>query len=205
MGRISRGFRLLGASWKVLQQDRELLVLPLISFLCIAVAAAGFGGIGWAAGMFDEGKTSTGSPAFYVLMFAFYFVTYFIAIYFNAAVVGAAMKRLEGGDPTLGDGLRAASSKLGKIAGWAAVAATVGLIIRSLEERAGFIGRIVLGIIGVAWSAITFFVVPVLLFDPESGKLLRRLDIPARGPLVTAYFGRDLAVVATGDQVCWIK
>jgi hypothetical protein len=105
---------------------------------------------------------------FYVLAFGFYFVTYFISIYFNAAVVGAAMKRLEGGDPTLADGLRAASSKLGKIAGWAAVAATVGLILRSLEERAGFLGRIAIAIVGAAWSAITFFVVPVLLFE-EAG------------------------------------
>lgn len=47
--------------------------------------------------------------------------------------------------------------------------------------------------------------VPVLLFDPESGKLLRRLDVPARGPAVAAHLGRDLAVVATGDRVCWLK
>ena len=47
--------------------------------------------------------------------------------------------------------------------------------------------------------------VPVLLFDPESGELLKQLDLPARGPLVTAYFERDLAVVATGDRVCWLR
>jgi hypothetical protein len=167
MGRISRGFRLLGASWEVLKQDRELLILPLLSFVLIVIAATGIGGIGWAAGLFRETDGGTPkSPMFYVLAFAFYFVTYFISIYFNAAVIGAAMKRLEGGDPTLSDGLRVANSKLSKIAGWAAVAATVGLILRSLEERAGFLGRIVIAIVGVAWSAITFFVVPVLLFEP---------------------------------------
>lgn len=165
MERISRGFRLLGASWRVLQQDRELLWLPVLSFALIVIAAAGFGGIGWAAGLFGKEQQSL-SPGAYVLAFAFYFVTYFIAIYFNAAVIGAAMQRLEGGDPTLADGLRVANSKLGKIAGWAALAATVGLIIRALSERAGFLGRIVLAIVGAAWSAITFFVVPVLLFEP---------------------------------------
>jgi Family of unknown function (DUF6159) len=165
MDRISRGLRLLKASWNVLMQDRELLVLPLISLLAIVVAALGIGGLGWASGALDTNGHTSG-PLVYVLAFGFYFVTYFISIYFSAAVIAAASIRLSGGDPTLGDGLRAANGKLGKIAGWAAVAATVGLILRALEERFGFVGRIVIGIIGVAWSAVTFFVVPVLLFEP---------------------------------------
>jgi hypothetical protein len=93
-------------------------------------------------------------------------VAYLIGIFFNAAVVGAATIRLQGGDPTMRDGLRLASSRLGKIAGWAAISATVGLILRSLEERAGFIGDLIIGLIGVVWGAITFFVVPVLLYEP---------------------------------------
>jgi outer membrane protein assembly factor BamB len=47
--------------------------------------------------------------------------------------------------------------------------------------------------------------VPVLLLDPETGKQLAKFDIPANGPAVTAWFERDLAVVATGDRVCWLK
>lgn len=165
MERIRRGFRLLGASWEVIKKDRELLVFPAISFVAIALAGSAILGVGWSAGLFREGRGANETLS-YVLLFAFYFVTYFIGIFFNAAVVGAAMIRLGGGDPSVGDGIRAAGSKLGKIAGWAAVAATVGLILRSLEERAGFLGRIVIAIVGAAWGAITFFVVPVLLFEP---------------------------------------
>jgi outer membrane protein assembly factor BamB len=47
--------------------------------------------------------------------------------------------------------------------------------------------------------------VPVLLFDPETGKRLGRYDVPARGPAVTAHFGADVTVIATGDRVVWIK
>jgi hypothetical protein len=61
------------------------------------------------------------------------------------------------------------------------------------------------GLAGTLYDAWVDRAVPVLVFDPESGKLLRRLEIPARGPLVSAYFGRDLAVVATGDRVVWMK
>ncbi|MGH2710434.1 MAG: DUF6159 family protein [Actinomycetota bacterium] len=167
METIRRGFRLLGASWQVLKADRELLVLPVISFIFIMIASAGLGFMFWSGGAFEQGAEQfPRGPVDYVLLFVFYFVAYFIGIFFNAAVVGAATIRLEGGDPTLSDGLRLAWSKKGKIAAWAAVSATVGLILRSLEERAGFIGRIVINIIGAAWSVITFFVVPVLLYEP---------------------------------------
>ncbi len=46
---------------------------------------------------------------------------------------------------------------------------------------------------------------PVLLFDPETGKRLGRYDIPARGPSVTVWFDADTAVFATGDRVVWLK
>src|ERR671919_2452885 len=164
MERIRRGFRLLGASWDVLRSDKELLVLPVLSFLAIAVATAAIGAVAWAGGLGSERESLT--PFDYVYLGIFYFVAYFIGIFFNAAVVGAATIRLQGGDPTVGDGLRLAASKLGKIAGWAAISATVGLILRSLEERFGFLGDLIVGLIGVVWGAVTFFVVPVLLYEP---------------------------------------
>lgn len=102
----------------------------------------------------------------YVALGIFYFIASFIGIFFNAAVVGAATIRLEGGDPTIGDGLRIAWSKVGKILGWSVVTASVGLLLRAIEERAGFVGRIVVALVGVAWSVVTFFVVPVLLYEP---------------------------------------
>jgi hypothetical protein len=164
MDRIERAFRLLRASWEVLRRDRELIVLPLVSGILTLAVAATFFGAAWGTGSLRDG--SNPDILAYVFLALFYFCAYFISIFFNAAVVAAAMIRLGGGDPTVGDGLRAAREKLGPIAAWAAIAATVGLILRALEERAGFLGRIVIAIIGVAWSAITFFVVPVLLFEP---------------------------------------
>lgn len=163
MGRFQRGWRLLKASWRVLKQERALLVLPLISFLLMAAVAAGFWSFGWVDVARDEGALTTGE---YVALGVFYFVASFIGIYFNAIVVGVATLRLRGEDPTLGDGARLATSKLGKIAVWSAITATVGVILRSLEERFGWLGSLIIGLIGAAWSAITFFVVPVLLYEP---------------------------------------
>jgi outer membrane protein assembly factor BamB len=47
--------------------------------------------------------------------------------------------------------------------------------------------------------------VPVLFFDPETGKRLARINVEARGPAVTAWFAADAAVIATGDRVVWLK
>jgi hypothetical protein len=73
------------------------------------------------------------------------------------------MIRLDGGDPTFADGLRIATSRVGAIAGYALIAATVGMILRAIQERVGFIGRIIVGFLGVGWTIATYLVVPVLV------------------------------------------
>ncbi len=166
MGSISRGFRLAKASWGVVKQDRELLVLPVISFFCSLLVTGVF-----ALGAFGIGLPANGesvSPGLYVLGFVMYVALAFVTIFFNAAIVGTAMKRLKGEDASIKDGLALARQHVGKIFVWALITATVGMILRSLQERAGLIGRIVIGLIGVAWNVITFFVVPVILYEPLS-------------------------------------
>jgi hypothetical protein len=163
MNSFSRGLRLARASWGVVRQDRALLVLPVISFFCSLVLTALFAAGIWGVGI-PEGDQL--EPAHYVLLFVLYVALAFVSIFFNAAVIGTAMKRLEGEDASIGDGLRLAREHVGKIFVWAVVTATVGMILRALSERFGFIGRIVISIIGVAWNVITFFVVPVLLYEP---------------------------------------
>ena len=73
------------------------------------------------------------------------------------------MIRLDGGDPTVRDGLRIAGSRVVQIIGYAAIAATVGLILRIIEERSGFIGRWIVGLLGVAFTIATFLTVPILV------------------------------------------
>ena len=85
MERIRRGFRLLKGSWDVIRSDKELLFLPVISFLTIAAATAAIGGLAWAGGLGTERETLKSLD--YVYLGVFHFVAYFIGIFFNAAVV----------------------------------------------------------------------------------------------------------------------
>ncbi|MEG3049050.1 MAG: DUF6159 family protein [Thermomonas sp.] len=163
--RLSRSWGLIKASAGVLAKDKELLVFPLLSAICTLIVAAAFllpaFGLGALDGLRDGG--SGVSAVAYVLAFLFYLVQYFVIFFFNSALVGAAMIRLDGGDPTVGDGLRIARSKALPILGYAAIAATVGMILRAIQERAGFIGKLISGALGVAWTLASFLVVPVLV------------------------------------------
>ncbi len=162
--RFSRSWGLIKASAGVLAKDKELLVFPLLSAACTLVVVAAFVlpalGLGALDGLRDGGGVSLLA---YVLAFLFYLVQYFVIFFFNSALVGAAMIRLDGGDPTVGDGLRIARSKALPILGYAAIAATVGMVLRAIQERAGFVGRLVSGALGVAWTLASFLVVPVLV------------------------------------------
>jgi hypothetical protein len=42
------------------------------------------------------------------------------------------------------------------------------MVLGALSECAGFIGRIVVGMVGVAWNLACYFVVPVLAFEDLS-------------------------------------
>jgi hypothetical protein len=105
------------------------------------------------------------SPAAMGAVFALYMANYFVIIFFNVALVGVANSRFTRENWTFDRGLQLAWQRKWVILQWAFIAATVGMVLRALSERAGFIGRIVVGIIGVAWNLACYFVVPVLAFE----------------------------------------
>ena len=97
-----------------------------------------------------------------IVSFAFYLATSFVIVFFNTALACCALVRFSGGNPTLGDGLRAARARLPQILGWVLLTATVGTILKQIEDRVPLVGKFVVGLIGMAWAAVTFLVVPIL-------------------------------------------
>jgi hypothetical protein len=205
-GRFSRSLELARASFAVVRADKELLLLPVMSVFALllvlgslAVPVAMMGGFGTAAAQGDGAASLAGALAFYV-------ASYFVALFFNAALVGAAMIRMDGGNPTLGDGLRLAWARKGRILGYALIAATVGLLLRVLEERVGWLGALVVKLIGAAWAVATFLVVPVLVTREvgplaavkESAELLRE----TWGENLIGNFG--LGLVFAAIYVAWL-
>jgi hypothetical protein len=162
-GRFSRSFALARASWSVVSADKELLWLPVFSAIALLLLVGSFVLPAAALGAFEGDVRGDPSAGVAVGAFLFYVLAYFIGIFFNTALVGAAMIRMEGRDPTLRDGLSIASARLGRIFGYALIGATVGLLLRALEQRVGWLGALVVRFIGVGWTLATFLVVPVLV------------------------------------------
>ncbi len=72
---------------------------------------------------------------------------------------------MRGEQVTLGEAIRAAGERAHVLLPWAVLSATVSLVLRAIEERAGILGRIVGTLVGLAWTLVTFLVLPVLVIE----------------------------------------
>ncbi len=100
-----------------------------------------------------------------VYLALFYFATFFVVIFFNAALIAAANEHFQGRPAGLRVGIRLAARRLPQILAWTAVASIVGTILNLLSERAGLIGRIVIAVIGLVWSVATYFALPAVALE----------------------------------------
>lgn len=191
MNKIRRSWGLVKSSWAVLKADKELALFPILSAILVAIAiaiiAGGFmlvtgDGAREIADRFEEGSNRSWTIGDLVTLYLIFFVTSLIATFFNAALAGATLKRLRGGDPTFRDGLHMATSRLGSIVGYSVIAATVGLLLAMLRNKSEGLGRLGASLLGVAWGVATFLVVPVLVAEDvgpleavkRSGALLKK-------------------------------
>lgn len=199
-GSFSNSWALVKASGDVLRLDKELMVFPVLSGISAVLITVSFFVPVVALGGISTLGQSEGTYLGYALAFVFYFALYAVTFFFNSALVGAALIRLDGGDPTVSDGLAIASKRMGSILGYAAIAATVGMVLRAVSERSGFLGRIAVGLLGMAWSLATYLAVPVLVTKDvgpldaikESAALFKR----TWGEQVVGNFGMGWAVFA---------
>jgi hypothetical protein len=161
--RLQNSIDLAKASWNVLRDDRKLTVLPLLSGLSALVVALVF--FGPVALIANSGAQDSSKPLAWILGFVGYLAVTYVVVFFNAALVWAADCRMRGEQVTLGEAIRAASERAHVLLPWAVLSATVSLVLRAIEERAGIIGRIVGLFLGLAWTLVTFLVLPVLVIE----------------------------------------
>lgn len=202
--RFSRSWELVKVSLNVLKKDKELLIFPLFSSIAAVAVVASFMpffDIGSAAGPTTATAVEGDAETINLIVFgAFYFVEYFVIFFFNTALVGAALIRMDGGDPTVGDGLRIATSKIDKILGYALIAATIGLLLRAIAERVGFIGRIVVGLLGAGWTIASFLTVPILV-----SKDIGPIDaVRESASLLKKTWGENLITTTGFGLVFWL-
>ena len=166
--RISYTWALMRASWDVLKKDKTLLLFPLLSGICCLMVLLSFAVPMFITGAWHppaRGASQVDVTVYYGILFLFYLANFFVITFFNTAIISCAMLRMAGGNPTVGDGFREAAARLPQIAGWALLSATVGLILRIIEDRSKWVGRIVAGLLGMAWTVTSFMVVPIIVAE----------------------------------------
>lgn len=164
--RLSNGWSLAQASFSVIKKHQQLIIFPILSGFAFLVVIASFIGIIQFYYGFEMDRVIEESSALdYLITFVYYLISYFVIIFFNVGLAHCTKIYLEGGEPTVKAGFDFAKKRIPTIFAWSTLSATVGLILKFLEENAGFVGEILSGIIGVAWSIATYFVVPILAYE----------------------------------------
>jgi hypothetical protein len=162
---IRNSWALIKASAGVLRADKELLVFPILSGLVGLVVLVGFLLPSLLSGVFDSLLGGAAQGIGLAVGLAFYAVESFVVLFANSALIGAAMIRLRGGNPTIGDGFRIASKHVGAIFVFSFFSGTVGMILRILARGGKGLGRLGAAIGGLAWNLVTYLVLPVLVVE----------------------------------------
>jgi len=199
MSKFGRSWMLFRRSLQVVGRNKKLLLFPVVVALLTGLVALFFlASIGlWGTGYGyttaahwqavahrwfawePATKTVHASPAGCVLLVALYLVSMFLATFFNVAFYNEILKALKGQPVSIRGGLAFALTRWKAIAAWSLLSGVVGLIIKTLEERVGLIGRWIVRLVGVAWSVASVFVVPVIVREGAVATPVRFLKTSA--------------------------
>jgi hypothetical protein len=212
MGRLSRTWLLFKESFALLAEDPRILVFPVCSGISLVLLGASFFIPLYRDGTLQAVAHHKGTWDDYAVLFAWYYLNFFVGIFFNSALMGCANIRLSGKQPTVGAGFRIAFEHLERIAIWALVAASVGMVLSSLRDRNKLLSVVAAGL-NLAWSLIAYLMVPVLLFEDRGvfGSLHRseQLFRSHWGEQVAGNFGFGLLTTLLSIPavvlavVCW--
>ena len=193
--KFTRSWKLLASSFQIIGRQPKLLLFPFVTFVCTVVivlffiAPAALLPTGnalsqpehWEAAMhrlvaFEPAVSTTYSHTQhwnltgvgYAYVVVLYLTSMFLATFFNVAFYNEIIKALAGGQVSLRAGLRFACSRLRAILLWSLFAGAVGLIIKTLEERFGWVGRWIMRLVGVVWSVASVFVIPIIVREESA-------------------------------------
>jgi hypothetical protein len=197
--KFQRSWWLFKSSVQVILNHKRLLVFPVVIFVFtvlialffivpVALPPTGFSytdGAHWNAvahGLFThqtaqdaaEGAVPSGLTRAGIVYAVFlYFVSMFAATFFNVAFTNEILGALTGNGVSIRRGLRFARTRLVSILMWTLFAGLVGLVIRTIEEKLDWVGRLVAKFLGMAWSLACVFAIPVIVqAEPTTNPLV---------------------------------
>lgn len=206
MGKFKTSWSLFKSSLSVMLKNKILLVFPVVEFISILIIGVLFlspiflwdsghsitdvqhwQALGKHFGELVENEKAGGpitietltGKNWFVWFAVFYLISMFSATFFNVAFYNEIIKGLNGKRVSFFRGITAAFSKIKLIMVWSLFAGIVGMIIRTIEERLGFVGRWIMGLIGLAWSVASIFIIPVIIREEKSANPVKLLKTSA--------------------------
>lgn len=171
-GRIKAGWLLFKETWRYFRTDSEMVWIPLITsginLVLFGLLAVSFYLFLASTGYTLPEEAESISLPEYIFIFLCYVIGAYSLALSEAAIANTVYTRVHGGNATLGNSLRSAFSHSASLLLWSVITSTVGMLLRVIAERSQFIGRIIVMLLGVAWSALTYFVVPAMVIDKKS-------------------------------------
>lgn len=188
---IKVGWKLAKTSLAMLMEDKKLLMFPFLSAIFSILLLIGFIVPFAITGVFSNvsGLEQIGAVTGIIVLFAYYLITSFFAIFFNVALVHSIKEKIEGEGEGITASIGFAFSRFGTILSWALLSAIVGMILKTIEDTArkakgigGLVLMIIKGVIGFTWVLLTYFVIPVIVYQnlgvvdtiKKSGSILKQ-------------------------------
>ena len=160
--RVSNTFKMMKSCLGVLKKDRELILFPVFAAISVAIFVL----IMSAGGYLDNLDTEQGGSLAPLILLIF--GANFLIVFFNSALVSAALERLRGGDPNVKSGLSHAIKHIHHIFFWSIIVTIVAIliaIIRGDRRENSIFREIFASIIQAGWAMMTFFVVPIIVSE----------------------------------------
>ena len=160
--RVSNTLKMMKSCLDVLKKDRELILFPVFAAISVAIFVL----IISAGGYLDNLDTEQGGSLAPLILLIF--GANFLIVFFNSALVSAALERLRGGDPNVKSGLSHAIKHIHHIFFWSIIVTIVAIliaIIRGDRRENSIFREIFASIIQAGWAMMTFFVVPIIVSE----------------------------------------
>jgi hypothetical protein len=234
--KIQRSLQLFKSSVRVIREHPKLLVFPVVTgVMTTAIALFFLAPVGlvvaaphWVAGSsiqkladsigFLRFPSGGGNFNFQIhplgtaILAFMYLLNMFLATMASVAFNHQILEALKGRPVSISAGIAAACARWKAVLLWSLLAGVIGLAIRALEERLSFFGRIIAGLVGLAWSVASVFVIPILARDPTLANPFKVLSRSAEtikrtwGETLTGYAGmRGMNVlVLLGSVLFWV-
>ncbi len=196
LGKFQASKMIVKQSWNVLNKDMEIMWFPVLSFIGTLVAVVVMGVLFFfvtfqgSPELFRERHLEVNNVAVYGTLFLYFIIVFFITNFFQAALITIVQGRFSGSNLSFMDGIRGASRNCMKIFYWSVISATVGVVLRIVEDKFKFVGRIISSLFGAAWGLLTYFSLPSLVV----GNLSVKDSFKESATLIRKTWGETLVV-----------